>query len=137
MAFEEANSPEFKLYAEQVVENARILVDVLKKQGMRVFGSENHLMVVDVGTGRGREVAILLEQAGIVVNANTIPHDVNGPFKPSGIRLGTPALTTRGMGVQEMEIVGGWIAEAINNPDSVSRIKQEVEKLCDGFPILE
>ena len=77
---------------------------------MKVFGTENHLMVVDVGEGRGKEVAVRLEENGIIVNANTIPHDTAGPLKPSGIRIGTPAMTTRGWKEKEFAEVGIRIA---------------------------
>ncbi|MFA7300749.1 MAG: serine hydroxymethyltransferase [Candidatus Shapirobacteria bacterium] len=94
VAFEEDLQPEFKTYAKQVIDNAQAL-----KKGLgdlKIFGTENHLMVVDVGVDRGKEVAIKLEKNGIIVNANTIPHDKGSPFKPSGIRIGTPAMTTLG-----------------------------------------
>jgi len=96
VAFEEASGEDFKKYASQIVKNAKVLADTLRKEGLKVYGTENHLMVVDVGLEKGKEVAVKLEEAGIIVNANTIPHDQAGPFKPSGIRIGTPAMTTKG-----------------------------------------
>jgi len=96
IALDEADKPEFKEYAKQIVKNAVALAEELKKRGYKVFGTENHLMVVDVGFEKGKEVAVALEEAGIIVNANTIPHDKAGPFRPSGIRIGSPAMTTRG-----------------------------------------
>jgi len=113
VAFEEANGEDFKNYAQQVVNNAKVLAETLKKEGLKVFGTENHLMVVDVGLGMGKEIAVRLEEAGIIVNANTIPHDEAGPFKPSGIRIGTPAMTTRGYVESDFEALGVKIAEII------------------------
>ena len=113
VAFAEASTPEFKEYAAQVVKNAKVLAETLKKNGLQVFGTENHLMVVDVGEGKGKEIAVKLEENGIVCNANTIPHDKAGPFKPSGIRIGSPAMTTRGWKEKEFEELGERIAKII------------------------
>ncbi len=113
VAFEEDSQPEFKIYAEQIIRNAKILADTLKNNGLTVFGTENHLMVVDVGFEKGKEIAIKLEENGIIVNANTIPHDKGSPFKPSGIRLGTPAMTTRGWKEKDFEEIGKKIAKLI------------------------
>jgi glycine hydroxymethyltransferase len=113
VAFSEADSPEFKKYAEQIAKNAKVLAETLKREGLRVFGTENHLMVVDCGFERGKEVAIKLEEAGIIVNANTIPHDQASPFKPSGIRIGTPAMTTKGWGESDFEALGKKLAGLI------------------------
>jgi glycine hydroxymethyltransferase len=106
VAFEEDMRPEYKSYTEQVVKNAKVLAESLKSKGLKVFGTENHLMVVDVGLEKGKEVAVKLEENGIIVNANTIPHDQGSPFRPSGIRLGTPAMTTRGWREKEFAEVG-------------------------------
>lgn len=119
VAFEEASEEDFKKYAEQVVKNAKALKKGLESEGngcdrsVRIFGTENHLMVVDCGMERGKEVAIKLEEAGIIVNANTIPHDQGSPFKPSGIRVGTPAMTTKGWKEKEFEEVGEKITKII------------------------
>ncbi|MDD3998573.1 MAG: serine hydroxymethyltransferase [Candidatus Shapirobacteria bacterium] len=113
VAFEEANGEEFRKYAQQIIVNAKALAESLKSKGLKVFGTENHLMVVDCGMGRGKEVAIKLEENGIIVNANTIPHDEAGPLKPSGIRLGTPAMTTKGYVERDFEALGVKIAELI------------------------
>jgi len=115
VAFAEADTPEFKKYAEQVVKNAKVLAETLKSEGLKVFGTENHLMVVDCGFERGKEVAVKLEEAGIIVNANTIPHDEAGPFKPSGIRIGSPAMTTRGWKESDFEALGKKIARIIKS----------------------
>ena len=113
VAFEEASTDDFKKYSEQIVKNAKVLAETLKKEGVKVFGTENHLMVVDCGVGRGKEIAVKLEENGIIVNANTIPHDKAGPFKPSGIRLGTPAMTTKGYVEKDFEALGVKIAGLI------------------------
>ena len=113
VAFEEANGEEFRKYAQQIIVNAKALAESLKSKGLKVFGTENHLLVVDCGMGRGKEVAIKLEENGIIVNANTIPHDEAGPLKPSGIRLGTPAMTTKGYVERDFEALGVKIAELI------------------------
>lgn len=113
VAFAEADTPEFKKYVQQIIANAKTLAESLKSKRLKVFGTENHLMVVDCGFERGKEVAIKLEEAGIIVNANTIPHDEAGPLKPSGIRLGTPAMTTRGYLEADFQALGVKIAELI------------------------
>lgn len=113
VAFAEAETPEFKKYSQQIIANAKALAETLKSKGLKIFGTENHLMVVDCGRGRGKEVAIKLEENGIIVNANTIPHDEAGPFKPSGIRLGTPAMTTKGYVERDFEALGTRIAKII------------------------
>ena len=115
VAFGEADTQEFKEYASQIVKNAKVLADTLRKNGIKVFGTENHLMVVEVGFEKGKEVAVKLEENGIVVNANTVPHEKGSPFKPSGIRIGTPAMTTRGWKEKEFEKIGNKIAGIIKN----------------------
>ena len=102
ICLQKALEPEFKVYSKNILENVAVLASELKKQGLKVFGTENHLMVVDCGLGKGKEVAVKLEEAGIVVNANNIPHDGAKPFSPSGIRLGTSAVTTMDMGKKEI-----------------------------------
>jgi len=117
VAFEEANTSEFKKYAQQIIKNAKALKRGIEgatiKDSPYIFGTENHLMVVDCGEGRGKEVAERLESEGIIVNANTIPHEKAGPLRPSGIRLGTPAMTTRGWKEKEFEEMGKRIAGII------------------------
>lgn len=113
VAFAEADTQEFKDYSIQVIKNAKTLAENLKKNGLKVFGTENHLMVVDVGEGKGKEIAVKLEENGIVCNANTIPHDKAGPFKPSGIRIGTPAMTTKGWKEKEFEELGERMVKII------------------------
>jgi glycine hydroxymethyltransferase len=145
VAFEEAMKPEFKVYAKQIVKNAKALADVLMENGIKLVsdGTDTHLLLIDlintksVGKpGMGREVAVALEEAGIITNCNTIPFDPSTPFKPSGVRLGTPILTTRGMKESEMKDVGEWIAKIINDYENRAlqeKIKQEVKALCDQF----
>lgn len=113
VAFREASMPGFKKYAEQVVKNAKVLAETLRKNGLKVFGTENHLMVVDVGKGMGKEIAVRLEKHGIVCNANTVPHDSAGPFRPSGIRIGTPAMTTKGWKEKDFEKLANKMAKII------------------------
>lgn len=140
VALKEAMNPKFKRYASQIVKNAKILGDELKKYGFNLIsgGTDNHLVLVDLTNKNitGKETQILLEKAGIVTNKNTIPYDPRPPFNPSGLRLGTPAITTRGMKEKEMEKIAFWINEVISNPKSVPKIKKQVKKLCQKFPIL-
>lgn len=142
VAFNEALKPEFKDYMQRVVENAKALADGLMKQGLTLVsgGTDNHLMLVDVSkkglTGKAVEEA--LDKAGINANKNTIPFDEQKPFVASGIRLGTPSLTTRGMGKSEMKTVAGFIARVIDNVtnDSVLKnIKGEVIEFASDFPM--
>jgi len=130
VAFSEASKPEFKDYARQIVENAKALASALREGGFKVFGTENHLMVVEIGDGKA--MAVALEKAGIIVNANTIPHDRSGPFRPSGIRIGTPAETTRGMKEEDMVKIASWIAEVRDNIEDEVRLGQ-VGKEVKGY----
>lgn len=117
VALKEAAAPAFKKYAKQIVTNAKTLAKILVNEGLTLTtgGTDNHLMVIDLRPQKviGNVVAEALEVAGIVVNKNSVPHDPNPPFYPSGIRLGTPAITTRGMKEKEMKIIGEWIADVI------------------------
>lgn len=141
IAFEEALQPEFKDYAHQIVKNAKALAEELMSQGLKLVsnGTDNHLILMDLtpmGVGLGRPVAVALEEAGIVLNCNAIPYDPSTPFKPSGLRLGTPILTTIGMKESEMKQVGEWIAKVVNDRDNSelkNKIKQEVLELCKHF----
>jgi glycine hydroxymethyltransferase len=142
IAFGEALKPEFRTYAENIVANCRALADELIKKGWRLVsgGTDNHLILVDVYskglTGNIAEKA--LEQAGIIVNKNVIPFDPNPPLKPSGVRIGTPALTTRGMGEAEMRQIAGWIDEVLKAPadtDVLRRVRGKARDLCRGFPL--
>jgi glycine hydroxymethyltransferase len=142
VCFKEALQPEFKDYARQIVSNAKVLAETLAAEGFRVIsgGTDTHLMLVDVfAQGMlGSEAEKALGQAGITVNKNAIPFDTNPPLKPSGIRLGTPALTTRGMKEAEMRQIGRWIAEALHHrADSavLERIRGQVFELAEAFPL--
>ena len=142
VCFREAQQPEFRDYARQIVANAKALAETLAAEGFRVIsgGTDTHLMLIDVFSKGmlGSEAEKALDAAGITVNKNAIPFDTNPPLRPSGIRIGTPALTTRGMKEREMRQVGQWIAEALNNRmDSsvLSKIRRQVLALADAFPL--
>jgi glycine hydroxymethyltransferase len=144
VSFGEALKPEFKAYQDQVIRNAAALAETLTGKGWRVVsgGTDNHLMLVDVFANGmlGSEAEKALDSAGITVNKNGIPFDPNPPLKPSGIRLGSPAVTTRGLKEAEMVKVGVWIDEVLRNraDESVlSRVCKEVEQLTAQFPIPE
>jgi glycine hydroxymethyltransferase len=142
VAFGEALGPEFKEYAKQVIVNAKALAQELKRLGYEIVsgGTDNHLMVVNMNSKNitGKEAEQALEKAGISVSRSTIPNDPNPPMRPSGIRLGTQALTTRGMGEEEMVQIAKYINEVvvhINNEDKLTGIKEEVKNMCQQFPI--
>src|SRR5215813_7620678 len=142
VCFKEALQPEFKDYARQVVANAKALAQKMIDEGFRVIsgGTDTHLFLMDVFSKGmlGSEAEHALGQAGITVNKNAIPFDVNPPLKPSGIRIGTPALTTRGMKEAEMVQVGAWIADALNHrkdPSALEKIRRQVHELADAFPL--
>ncbi len=142
ICYGEALQPAFKQYAQQVKDNAKALAETFMAGGAKLVsgGTDNHLMLVDVTTlGVGGKVAeAALDHCGITVNKNMIPFDQRKPMDPSGIRVGTPALTTRGMGVAEMKTIGGWILEALKSADDqavLSRIRGEVLQLCKQFPV--
>jgi glycine hydroxymethyltransferase len=142
VAFKEALQPEFAAYAKQVVANAKVLAEELAAKGFRIIsgGTDTHLMLVDVFQKGilGSEAENALGVAGITVNKNAIPYDTNPPMKPSGIRIGTPALTTRGMKEAEMRVIGGWIAEALEHRGDEARlakIRGQVGELADRFPL--
>jgi glycine hydroxymethyltransferase len=142
VAFAEVLRPEFKSYAAQVVSNAKALAEGLQMAGFRLVsgGTDNHLMLVDVFEKGilGSEAEVALGKAGITVNKNSIPWDTNPPLKPSGIRIGTPALTTRGMKEAEMSTIAAWIAKALeqrNNDAALDHIRGEVAELANHFPL--
>ena len=141
-AFREALEPEFKHYAQQVVLNAKVLAETLLGEGFRVIsgGTDTHVMLIDVFSRGilGSEAENALHEAGITVNKNAIPYDVNPPLKPSGIRIGSPAMTTRGMREPEMRIIAKWITEALdhrNDPQALRRIRGQVLELVENFPL--
>jgi len=142
VAFREALQPDFKAYAAQIVANAKVLAETLADGGFRIIsgGTDTHLMLVDVFAKGilGSEAESALHEAGITVNKNAIPFDVNPPLKPSGVRIGTPALTTRGMKEGEMRIIGRWIVEALerrSESTALARIRGQVLELADQFPL--
>jgi glycine hydroxymethyltransferase len=142
VAFKEALAPDFKDYQKQVLANAQALAKALVGEGFRLVsgGTDNHLILIDVFakgiTGKAAEKA--LDHAGITVNKNTIPYDTNSPMTASGIRIGTPALTTRGMKEADMETIARLIARALAKPDdpaNLAAVKADVAKLCERFPL--
>ena len=142
VAFGEALRPEFKTYAAQIVANAKVLATSLAEAGFRIIsgGTDNHLMLVDVFQKGilGSEAELALGKAGITVNKNSIPYDTNPPLKPSGIRVGTPALTTRGMKEPEMLLIAAWMTRALdhrNDDAALERIRREVAELANQFPL--
>ena len=142
VCFREAMQPEFRDYARQVVANAKVLAEVLASEGFRIIsgGTDTHLMLLDVfAKGMlGSEAEKALGEAGITVNKNAIPFDTNPPMRPSGIRIGTPALTTRGMKEAEMRHVGRWVAEALNqrtDATALTKIRKQVLDLAEQFPL--
>jgi len=142
VCFGEALTPAFKSYAKQIIENAKTLSESLLSGGAKLVsgGTENHLMLVDVtafGIG-GKLATEALEKCGITVNMNMIPYDPRKPMDPSGVRIGTPALTTRGMQCDEMKRIGAWILAALKNPHDAAlqtRIRGEVAELCSHHPV--
>ena len=142
VCFAEALTEQFKIYAQQVIDNAKVLAEVLAAGGLELVsgGTDNHLILADVTpiglTGRTAEAA--LGACGITVNKNMIPFDKRKPMDPSGVRIGTPALTTRGMDQQAMKTLGGWIVEALKSPDDVDlrqKIRGQVSELCRQYPV--
>ena len=142
ICFGEALHPEFQVYAQQIIDNAKALAEVLQSGGLKLVsgGTDNHLLLVDVtplGIG-GQTAEEALDQCGITVNKNMIPFDQRKPRDPSGIRVGTPALTTRGMGVDEMTTIGGWMLQALENHDDLATlqsIQESVVELANQFPV--
>jgi glycine hydroxymethyltransferase len=141
VAFHEALQPTYRGYIDRVIANAKVLAEEMARLGYRVVsgGTDNHLLLVDVAsrgvTGKVAEKA--LDEAGITVNKNMIPFDTRPPLDPSGVRIGTPALTTRGMGEAEMRTIAGWIGEALGHagePTVLERIRGRVRELCAQFP---
>lgn len=144
VCFGEALKPEFKEYGKQIVKNAKALAQGLIKNGFRLVsgGTDNHLVLVDLTNKNvtGKQAESALDKANITVNKNTIPYDTRSPFDPSGIRLGTPALTTRGMKESEMKYIGDLINEAISNidnEDALKKVKMKVIELTKKFPLYE
>jgi glycine hydroxymethyltransferase len=142
VCFGEALRADFQSYGQRIIDNARTLAETLMAGGLRLVsgGTDNHLMLVDVtslGIG-GKTAELVLDRCGMTVNKNMIPYDERKPMDPSGIRIGTPALTTRGMGPDEMRRIGGWIFDALRHPDDAvthERIRGEIAGMCRDFPV--
>ncbi len=142
ICFKEAMKPQFKEYQTQVISNARELAKTLLGEGFRLVsgGTDNHLLLIDLSDKNitGKEAATILEEAGMVTNKNSIPLDTKPASITSGIRPGTPALTTRGMKEPEMKLIGEWISKILHNPKQENirkKIREEVKELCEKFPI--
>jgi glycine hydroxymethyltransferase len=142
VAFHEALQPEFAAYAQQIVANAKVLAETLAAEGYRIIsgGTDTHLILIDVFQKGilGSEAEHALGEAGITVNKNAIPYDTNPPMKPSGIRIGTPALTTRGMKEPEMRVIAKWIVAALehrSDPAKLAAIRAEVLEMAERFPL--
>ncbi|MAI25983.1 MAG: serine hydroxymethyltransferase [Spirochaeta sp.] len=142
VAFKEALSPEFKTYSEQVVKNAKAMAEAIERQGHRIVsgGTDNHLFLLSLVDSEttGKAAQIALDEAGITANKNMVPFDPRKPMVTSGLRVGTPAVTTRGMKEAEMELVAGFIHRVLENPDDtdeIHRVKSDVETLCRKFPL--
>jgi glycine hydroxymethyltransferase len=142
VCFQEAAQPAFKAYQEQIVRNAAALAEGMKRNNFRLVsgGTDNHLMLVDVGARNltGKDCQITLDEAGITVNKNTIPFETRSPFQASGIRLGTPACTTRGMKETEMAAIADMISEVLldlKNTEAITRVRQRVRELTAKFPL--
>ena len=142
VAFKEALSDEFKTYQTQIVKNAKQLAETIKSRGFRIVsgGTDNHLVLIDVQSKglTGKDCQIALDKANITTNKNTIPFETLSPFVTSGIRIGAPAVTTRGMKEKEMELIGNYIAdvfENINDDNKIAEVKGKVKELCAAYPL--
>jgi glycine hydroxymethyltransferase len=142
VALKEALSPEFKTYQRQIVTNAKVLAQALMNNGFRLVseGTDNHLMLVDLRQSEltGKVAQETLDKAGITVNRNAVPFDTRSPFVTSGIRIGTPAVTSRGMKEKEMQTIADWITRAlreVNNEAALRSIAGGVAELCRKFPV--
>ncbi|HHD56985.1 MAG TPA: serine hydroxymethyltransferase, partial [Desulfobulbaceae bacterium] len=141
VSFKEAMSPEYKVYQQQVVNNAALLADKLAGRGFRIVsgGTDNHLMLIDLKSKdiTGKEAERLLEDAGLTVNKNAIPFDTQSRFVTGGIRLGTPAVTTRGLKEPEMIKIADWVNRVLTSrqPAVIGQVRQEVRELCDSLPL--
>jgi glycine hydroxymethyltransferase len=141
VALKEAATPAFKEYAHQIVRNAKAMAEELTRRGFDLVsgGTDNHLILIDLTNKKvpGKKAAKALENAGIVCNHNTVPFDPRKPFNPSGIRLGTPAVTSRGMGEDQMRQIAVWMDQVVanvDNPSAIARVGEEVRAMCRSFP---
>jgi glycine hydroxymethyltransferase len=142
VCFKEALQPGFAAYQRQIVTNSKTLASAMQRNGFRLVsgGTDNHLMLVDVGVRglTGKDCQVALDEAGITVNKNTIPFETRSPFQASGIRLGTPAMTTRGMKEREMEAIADMISEVlldIKNTSNLGNVRHRVRELTAKFPL--
>jgi glycine hydroxymethyltransferase len=142
VAFAEAGTPEFADYQRRIVENAKALAERLTARGLRLVsgGTDNHMMLVDVGAAglSGKEAEKMLEAVGLTVNKNTIPFDTRPPLVASGIRIGTPTVTTRGMGIAEMEAIGDAIARVLESRGDAAvqqEVRRTIAELCAAYPL--
>ncbi len=142
VAFHEALKPEFKTYCQQIVKNARALADSLLQAKIELVtgGTDNHLLLIDLSNGdvTGKDAEVALDHAGITVNKNTVPNEKRSPFVTSGIRIGTPALTSRGMKETEMKVIAQWIVQVLGDPKDMSaiqKVRSQVKEMCQQFPI--
>src|SRR3989344_1774881 len=139
VCLKEATSSSFKMYARQIVKNAKVLAEELKKYGFNLVsgGTDNHLLLIDLRNKNitGSDAANALEEAGIVINKNSVPYDTAGPFNPSGIRIGTPAVTTRGMKEGEMKKIASWIHDVIRDKKNIKNVRGEIKKICKKFSL--
>ena len=142
VAFKEALQPEFKVYQQGVLDNAKAMVTVLQERGYKVVsnGTENHLFLLDLIdkdiTGKDADAA--LGRAHITVNKNSVPNDPRSPFVTSGLRLGTPAITRRGFGVEETKALTGWVCDVlddITSEETIAKVQANVKELCSRFPV--
>jgi glycine hydroxymethyltransferase len=140
VALKEAAQPEFREYAKRVVSNAKVIAAELMAKGYEVVsgGTDNHLILVDLTNKNvpGKVAARALDRAGIELNYNTVPYDPRKPFDPSGIRLGSPSVSSRGMGEPEMKLIAAWMDKVISNPtdENADKVRGEVKALCAKFP---
>ena len=146
VAFREALEPDFGEYTRRIVSNAQALAAGLMDRGLKLVsdGTDNHLLLVDLRPSHpdlsGKDAEHALEEAGITVNKNTVPGESRSPFVTSGLRIGTPALTTRGMTDGEMERIAGWMVQVLDDPSNqtlIGRVREEVGELCAAYPLYE
>jgi len=142
VAFQEALTDEFRTYQKQIIQNAKAFSKAMTDCGFRIVsgGTDNHLMLIDLRNKNipGRKMAKALTKAGIETNCNSVPNDTAPPFNPSGLRLGTPAITTRGMKEEQAKLIASFIsqvADNIDNEDILEKIRKEAEALCEQFPV--
>ena len=144
VCFKEALEPDFKIYTQQVIDNAKLMCKVIQDRGIDVVTgkTDNHIVLMDLRKKEltGKDCELALGQANITVNKNAVPNDPQSPFVTSGIRLGTPAVTTRGFGSDEIEILTNWICDVVldhNNADKINTIKNNVIEMCKRFPVYQ